>query len=298
MAENTPITPGTDYAEQPREVYPNAQLQLVAVELRYPFAPRLGSEEALSFFVSRVKDLPVAEPIQEQTFVFRNEGVPDIKGSFAFRLTTRDRATAATISPTKLALETTNYERYGMFRRLLKHLLEALDDYGRPAGVERLGLRYIDEIKVPDVTAPSPDAWKPYIDHALVTPAEVVDEVLPNMRPRSWNGVLHLQSSNGTTLVVRYGALDGHAVNPDGPLRLTRRTEPGPFFLLDIDSFWHAEEVIADFDLSEVLATCDQLHRPISAVFERCITDRLRDEVLRKERIGAERGGQPPDRQR
>src|SRR5690349_7595321 len=111
MTEHT-NTQSVDYVEEPREVYPNAQLQLVAVELRYPFAPRLGSEDALMFFASYLSDLPVTEPIHEQTVVLAGDGPPDVKGSFAFRLTTRDRTTAATISPTKLALETSDYERY------------------------------------------------------------------------------------------------------------------------------------------------------------------------------------------
>ena len=213
-------------------MYPNAQLQLVALEVRYPFSPRLGSEEALAYFVSRVEDdLPIAEPIHEQTFILGTDGPPNIKGRSAFRLASRDRATAATLSPNRFVLETTDYERYGRFRSLLKTLLDVLEAFGRPAGVERVGLRYIDEIRVPDVTSSDPAAWTPYIDEALLAAAKVASEAFPSMRPRTWNGVLHFESSESTAIVVRYGALEGHAVDPNGALRLKRRTEPSPFFL-------------------------------------------------------------------
>ena len=278
-----------EFVDEPREVYPNAQLQLVAAEIRFPFSPRLGSEDALAYFVSRLEnELPIAEPIHEQTFILGTDGPPDIKGRSAFRLASRDRVTAATLSPNRFVLETTDYGRYGRFRNLLKTLLDILDAFGKPAGVERVGLRYIDEIRVPSVTSSEPGAWRPYIDDALLAAARVASEAFPSMRPRTWNGVLHFESSEATAIVVRYGALEGHAVDPNGPLRLKRRTESSPFFLFDVDSFWNAEEVIADFDADALIAKCDRLHRPISSVFERCITERLRDEVLRKEPIGAQ----------
>lgn len=274
----------SEYADEPREVYPNAQLQLVAAEIRYPFSPRLGGEEALTFFASKLADLlPIPEPIQQQTLILGAGVAPDIKGQSSFRLFARDRTTAATVSPTSFLLETTDYERYGSFRRILSQLLGALAEFGKPAGLERIGLRYIDEIRVPNVTSSAPSAWEPYMHEALIAAPKLASEALPGMDPAVWNGMLTFQSPEQTTLVVRYGSFDGYSVDPNGPLRVKRRTEPTAFFLFDIDSFWMMNEEIADFDVDYVVQTCDRLHRPISSVFERCITNRLRDEVLRKE---------------
>jgi len=232
--------------------------------------------------------LPIAEPIQEQTILFGTEGTPDVKGRFAFRLASRDRTTAATLSPNRLALETSDYKKYEDFRRLLATLLEVLQEFGRPAGVERIGLRYIDEIRIPDLSASDPSAWRTYMDDALLAPADLAAEALPEMQAQTLNGLLHFENrEHQTTIVVRYGALEGRVVDPDGPLRLKTPTQPGPFFLFDIDSFWNAGEVIADFDAASMIDTCDRLHQPISSIFERCITERLRDDVLRKEPIGA-----------
>lgn len=281
-----------------REVYPNAQLQLVAAEVRFPFSPRLGSDEALEFFADRLSDvLPITEPVPfvEHTFVFgATEPQTDVKGRSSFRMASRDRTTAATLAPNRFVLETTDYERYGTFRHLLRRLLEVLEQYSRPAGVERVGLRYIDEIKITSIGSAEPASWEPYIDSALLAAAEHAVEVLPEKRPRVWSGLVQLEGNDQTTIVIRYGALEGHAVQPNGPLRVKRQTEPAPFFLFDIDSYWTAEEVIHDFDLDTLTTIYDRLHRPVSNVFERCITERLRNEVLRKEPVGATRGGYPP----
>jgi uncharacterized protein (TIGR04255 family) len=55
---------------------------------------------------------------------------------------------------------------------------------------------------------------------------------------------------------------------------------------IDIDSYWNAQETeLPPFTVPEILAICDQLHEPTRDLFEKVITDKLRDEVLRVERI-------------
>jgi uncharacterized protein (TIGR04255 family) len=82
---------------------------------------------------------------------------------------------------------------------------------------------------------------------------------------------------------MRFGAAEGYAVNPEGPLRIRRVSNPGPYFLLDVDSFWANDEDLLDFSTETLMEKCDHLHRPIRAIFESVITEQLRDEVLRRE---------------
>ena len=56
---------------------------------------------------------------------------------------------------------------------------------------------------------------------------------------------------------------------------------PGPFFLLDIDSFWQPSEVSPTLELNSVLGELDELHMPVREMFESLITEKLRKEVLR-----------------
>lgn len=276
------------------EVYPNAPLQLVALELRYPFSPRLGTQDAIAFFDERLSDeLPIVEPLGEQVLMFVGgpAGSPIATPPAAtlpstkslFRLTSRARTTAVTVSGGNTIVETSNYERYGRFRPLVDRVLNVLAEFGHPVGVERLGLRYIDEVRAPSVKT-APGDWSRYINPVLLASKDVGVEAYPELQPSLWQGVLQYARGVNMKVVMRYGALDGVAVNPDGPLRLAKRQEPGPFFLIDVDSFWAAnqEEEIEEFMPGLVLELCDSLHRPIRAIFEHSITDALRNEVLRR----------------
>jgi len=276
------------------EVYPNAPLQLVAFELRYPFSPRLGTNEAITFFDEQLKGmLPVVEPLGEQVFMFvggRTGQDPPVPPAATlpstkslFRLTSRSRTTAVTVSGSNTIIETSNYERYGKFRLLVKRVLDALAEFGHPVGIERVGLRYIDEVRVPSVTTPAGD-WSRYITPWLLAAKDVGPAAYAELEPLSWQGVLEYARGERMAVVMRFGALNGLAVNPDGPLRLAKRQEPGPFFLIDVDSFWAAkpDDEIEEFSADRVLELSDSLHQPIRALFEAAVTDDLRNEILRR----------------
>jgi uncharacterized protein (TIGR04255 family) len=82
-------------------------------------------------------------------------------------------------------------------------------------------------------------------------------------------------------LIVRYGPREGFAVAPGGPLQRTT-PPPGAFFLLDIDSFWLPTGDVPEFTVDMIVELCVDLHKPVSGLFERLITERLREEVLRR----------------
>jgi hypothetical protein len=108
---------------------------------------------------------------------------------------------------------------------------------------------------------------------------------LPEALQTSWFSAglgFHSATSLGHTYLA-YGATPTSSVESDGPLILNHFDEP--CFLLDIDSY-QAGQVkcpVADSE-PEVLATLDRLHDSVEAVFNYCITDKLRDEVLRRSR--------------
>ena len=56
----------------------------------------------------------------------------------------------------------------------------------------------------------------------------------------------------------------------------------GPLFKLDIDSFWQAVDEVPEFGVDLILNQADALHEPVRYVFESLITDRFREEVLRR----------------
>ena len=142
-------------------------------------------------------------------------------------------------------------------------------------------MRYIDEIRVP--TEPEADApdWREWLDSSLLPPhLDAMHE--RGFASAAWEGVAQYAGNREQTLVLRYGARMGYAVNPAGLLRRPIVPAPGPVFVLDFDCFWQPSDIPA-FDARGLTARCDDLRAPIRALFDLLITDKLREEVFMKE---------------
>ncbi|MCH7583274.1 MAG: TIGR04255 family protein, partial [Acidobacteria bacterium] len=91
-----------------------------------------------------------------------------------------------------------------------------------------------------------------------------------------------LRLSDEHRIRLNFGAFkEGQAVHGQGPLAVDPVDTNQPYFLLDIDSFWEARS-FEEYDADRILEISDDLHRPVRSLFETSITDRLRDQVLRK----------------
>jgi len=262
---------------------------LVAAEVRYPFSPKLASEGLVESFLERLGgDVPIAEPMSqpvlEVTVATHGQAMPTaVPQRSVVRFLSKARDMAVTVSGGSTIIETTRYKRFEEFRALLERVFEALAEYGPPIGVERLGLRYIDEIRLNGHQG-RPADWRGYIQDSLLASADLVADAVGDagLEPETWEGIVHFSGLAGRWLALRYGALQGQFVNPGGPLRFPTHSESGPFFLMDLDSY-RVSDPLDDYSVEQLIRECDELHRPIRAVFEHAITDRLRNEVLRKQ---------------
>jgi uncharacterized protein (TIGR04255 family) len=262
--------------EVEREIYPNAPLRFVAFEVRIPTTPGLaGSEGPLPAF-ERLRDLlPIIGPPHIAIDVKVEGGQPTIVPG-PLRILDRRKVLSALIGPNAIIIENSEYKQYEDFVEVVERTLRAVSETASIAGMERVGLRYIDEIRVPGVKTATD--WKGYISPALLAPLDLDEE----FEPVSLTGMTEYRLSSEHAANVRFGAQTGRVVEPTGPLRVTP-VEEGPFFLIDIDSFWTApEDETPEFSPEAVLEICAQLRRPIRALFEAAITDKLRDEVLRR----------------
>lgn len=271
------------------ETYPHAPLEFVAFEVRYPLAPALVQESMLPQLQKAFYEwLPLVEPLatveaEVQSLMGAVSTVP-IQGppSFGIRFLSRDRHSSVSVTRNKLTLETTTYPGYVEFRASISRALEALErlDAAIP-GVSRIGLRYIDEIRVGRKIA-KPTDWNGYIDARLVGPLTMANE---SVTAELYQGLVQFNLGDGRHAVMRFGAMQGQAVG-NAPLRRRSRPESGPFFLIDVDGFWSSGDAVPEFSLARVLETCDALHDPVHSLFEASLTDRLRREVLRSTRRG------------
>jgi uncharacterized protein (TIGR04255 family) len=142
-------------------------------------------------------------------------------------------------------------------------------------GIERIGLRYIDEIRIPNTDSPK---WIEYIEPSLLGPKVKVHD---GLSLNQWQGMSAYGPSQGRSLVMRHATGEGFAVDPNAELKRNAPVDPGKFFLLDLDSFWLPETGIPVFETDRVSELIETLHEPVREMFEQCITDRLRNEVLR-----------------
>jgi uncharacterized protein (TIGR04255 family) len=256
------------------KVYRNPPIAMVAVEVRHSGTDPMTEAGYDAIRLLLRERWPIQLPAQEVTLEFGGpSGSSPIVTEYR-RFTSRDKRTAIAIRPGSTTVETVDYKGWDDLRLVVRAALAARAEVSEPSGYERVGLRYIDEVRVPSDEA-APD-WAPWVHQSMLgaQPDESAD-----LRLSNWQGMSTFGPTDGQTLVLRYGPRAGYAVEPDGQLK--RPSSPtGPFFLLDIDSFWETSESIPEFEPSELIDRCDNLHAPIRTLFEGLITDQLRKEVL------------------
>ncbi len=260
-----------------REIYPNAPLEFVVCELRYPLAPALGDDALLPRLHRAFRDwLPIVEAGVETTLVFGSGPAAPPAATRQFRFMNRDRTLSVLVTPTLVSVESTDYSRYEDLRVFVSRAIDALNQIdARIVGLTRIGLRYIDEVRV---SAQAEVAWGDYIDEKLSAPLSLT---LSGHRPALTQGTAQFELGAARHVVMRYGAQVGQAVG-NIPLRRRRADHLGAFFLIDIDSYWADEDPSVEFKPDAALQICDDLHGPVRQLFEASITERLRNEELRR----------------
>jgi uncharacterized protein (TIGR04255 family) len=120
-----------------------------------------------------------------------------------------------------------------------------------------------------------------YFTESVLAPGMPVPDV---GRPHEFLTTSRFAVGPDRNTVMRTGVLTTPVVAPQGPLAIARQTQP-PFFLVDIDSSWQAETETSPltFDASAIADVLRSLHTPVRLLFEHSITDKLRDDLLRKE---------------
>jgi uncharacterized protein (TIGR04255 family) len=259
------------------EVYPSAPIVLAAMELRHPTTEALKAADRRaikSLVAARVPILKLARMVQIQ--VTTGGSSSETTTEEFPRFFSRDSTLSVSFRRDAIVVESSKYLGWDDFRMLAVKALEARRQVSPVDGIERIGLRYIDEIRVPDV---APIDWAEWVANSVVGPNELTISGLPIAQ---WQGTAVYGEQPGKALVLRYGPREGFAVDPNGDLKRQPPPTPGPFFLIDIDSFWIPPEGTPEFDIDMAMEVADDLHVPVRTLFNTLVTDRLKDEVLRR----------------
>jgi uncharacterized protein (TIGR04255 family) len=255
-----------------REIYPSAPLKLVTFELR--FQPiDLQAAGTKRFVESVAERFPIPGPAPVQQLVL-GLGGPSASQSGA-RVFDSARRQAAGLGPQSLTFETSAYTRFEELRSSIAEVVEAVEALDLAVTATRMGLRYIDEID--EELLPEPGAWDKYIEPALSGALRLFDPP-----PVEHQSAALFDGDDGNNVVLRYGLMRQPAVDPTGAL-VIESPPRGRYYLIDIDSAWVGNEHAAPLT-TWVLERLGELHAPIRHLFERSITEVLRNEVLRKER--------------
>ncbi len=259
------------------EVYPNAPVVVATVEVRHTETPSLTQPER-----KKVKQaLSQWAPIQRSSKQLIVTGVVGTAGAGdeAFeefpRYFSRDSTLAISFRREAIVIEATRYDGWLAFKDMIEAAIEARADIGLPDAVERVGIRYLNELRPEDGSSVD---WTDWLNPAVLGPIELGDSV--GLPATQWQGQAVYGPAEGRSLVLRYAPGDGQAVETGQELVRSKFT-PGPFMWIDIDSFWLHEATLPEFDTEVILAKCVDLHTPLRTLFEKLITPKLR-EVLRR----------------
>jgi uncharacterized protein (TIGR04255 family) len=262
--------------------YVNPPLVLALIEIRHPTTGYLSRGDVASLKQALVKVAPLQkeENVTELQMMIQPNAAPisNPTSKTNHRFLTRDRQTSITFGVDVIVIETTAYESWTDLKNLAAIAISARQNTSPADGVERVGIRFIDEIRAP-VDASDP-RWQGWVADSLLVPDLSNDELRPLQQQ---SVVQYALTAPGETLTLRYGAVNGPPVFVAGP-NLVRADLPaaGPFFLLDTDAAWApaAGQPVPELESEFVMNVAERLHEPVSRLFEELITEKLRKEVL------------------
>lgn len=258
--------------------YTRAPLVLVLAEVRHPTmdAPTPGHMQSMKSAFSDVLPLPdegVVKSLMVQADG-RSDPTHEITQEQFRSLRSRDSRTTLTVSRGSFSVETTDYKGWENFRALLSRVLDQRAAIELPDGVSRVGLRYVDEVRLPGHTETTPN-WSEWLDEQTAPPRPAGMDLTVAQQQ---SVVLYETTRPGETLTLRYGAVYGPPA-VSGPAR-PNAPGPGHYFLLDTDAAWQPADSIPEFDPARILDACDRLHTDVSDLFESMLTPRVRREVF------------------
>jgi uncharacterized protein (TIGR04255 family) len=259
-----------------REIFPDAPLALVAAEIRFTDAARLRQQQTKDEVTIALEErFPFAEPLQRAEVnlnLVPSGGQPQIQERLGVVLKNTSSTETLTIMSESLTYETTAYTSFERLLEAVTDACNALDAAKVRPALQRVGLRYIDEVRVPEQVT-DVRQWSKWINDRLIGHLEVGPQ---DVAATGTQGVSTYDLGEGRGLNFRFAALNqGPIVVPQF---LKRPAIPsGHFFVLDFDGFqdFGGQDAVP-LSAEVVRASLSSVHVPCGAAFQRSITDEAR----------------------
>jgi uncharacterized protein (TIGR04255 family) len=243
---------------------PGSPLTLVVCQIRFDATPAatdsatiLAVHEGLGGKEGRypVLERAQAAPLLPQQVAEMPVVIPQIP--FGWRYKSQDGTWIVSIFPDSVSLETTTgYTSWAEdFRARLVELVGAISKHISPAMVQRVGLRYIDQISRPQVDTPSD--WAPYISPEVLGPL---------LHPAFGDAITRAQQQLDLDIGegVRCGLRHGFFPDQANAGRLT--------YILDTDVF---RDEIRRYDDNQIMDDANRFHNVALGLFRAVITPDL-----------------------
>jgi len=222
----------------------------------------LGDELPKRIAAESLRDFPISEPRPMKTRQVRiseREVESKLKEFTEWNFWGREREKRLTLGPQTFLISYGRYQRYETLRTEFENIAKVFFENYSEAQPNRLGLRYINEIKLGDG---DPLQWEDYISKELLGMFSFRAEGAEVAR------IFH-------NLELVYGASDFNLRfqfgmhNPDYPAPIRQRV-----FVLDFDAYC---EGLLETQIVPTLL--DKYHVAIQSLFERSITEKTRNEL-------------------
>lgn len=198
--------------------------------------------------------------------------VPQMAPQLGLVMRNADATESLTVTSWSLTYETTAYIDFESFQAGMVDSCRALISLNIRPALRRIGLRYINEIRVPESVAGMRD-WAAWIDPILLGGMSITADEAPL---RTLQGAVAFDLGEGRGLNVGYAAIQqGSAVNPQF---LTRPPiAPGPCFAIDLDGYLEIAEGVTTQMTKDLMGeVLGDVHESIGSAFQRVITDNAR----------------------
>lgn len=251
---------------------------LVTMEIRHPATDSLTESSGRELKHLLADQLPIERQAQDVAWGMAAPGTaPTPTAEHFVRYVNRDNTVAASMKNQAIVVETSAYTNFEAFCEIAMRVVDARAQVSSIVGMERIGLRYVLEIRVP-VGVDGRVEWSNWIEEPLLGPQRIAPG---GLSLTEWQGAaVYREPQPGKSLILRYGPGYGQALDPNYHLRRVTQAQPGPFFLMDIDSFWTPNGPIPEYDRDALVTTYHDLYAPARTVFQDMLTSRMKDDLL------------------
>ena len=247
--------------------YQDSFLKEVIFRVDFP-APLEVLEKAVPKALGKAikKWFPILEPRKAHTQEFQFTG-PSFQAKSSEIMQWiyygKEREKSLILDAGSLVISVKSYKTYEELVEAIDSVLKSFFEEFKDVSVARIGLRYINLI---DINEPEPLSWKEYINE------EILGIIDFHSDKQFLTRLFHIVEYNFDGLAVKY---QFGLANPDYPALIKKKQ-----FVLDIDAYSYGS-----FDYGDVMVCMNDAHGKVQEIFEKSITDNLRQLMKPKENV-------------